>query len=88
MAWAIGSLPVPDSPRSRTVVLWAPPERSVHACIALVPTIFRTVAFLRLEPQVGVLIDQQLLVGLNQLVNLHRLRDHRPDDAEDFVVRS
>ena len=40
------------------------------------------VALLQLLPQVRVLVDQPLLVGLDQPVHLDRLRDHRSDDAE------
>ena len=42
------------------------------------------VALAQLLPQVRVLVDQRPLVLLDQAVNLHRLRDHRRDDAEEL----
>ncbi len=42
------------------------------------------VALLQLLPQVGVLVDEALLVGLDQAVHPHRLRDHRADHAEEL----
>ena len=42
------------------------------------------VALFQLLAQVRVLVDEPLPVGLDQPVHLHRLRDHRADDAEEL----
>src|SRR4051812_820597 len=44
------------------------------------------VALAQLLAQVRVLVDQPPLVLLDQPLNLHRLRDHRGDDAEELLA--
>ena len=88
MACAISSLPVPDSPRSSTVVLVGATCEicSIHLLhrAARADEVREAVALLQLRAQVRVLVDEHLVVGLDQPVHPHGLRDHRPDDAEEL----
>jgi hypothetical protein len=81
-------LPVPDSPRSSTVVLvratCATCSQTLAHRAARADQVRKIVALLQLEPQVRVLVDQLLALSLNQAVHAHRLRDHRSDDADEF----
>ena len=87
MARAMSSLPVPDSPRSSTVVFGARDLRDLlvdalhRAAVADDPG--EVVALPQLLLQVRVLVDQPLVLRGDEPLHLERLPDHRGDDAEE-----
>ena len=88
MAWATSSLPVPDSPRTSTVVLAC--GHLGHLLVdrlhgpAAAHDVADVVALGELAPQLGVLVEEALSLRLDEVVDAHRLADHRAHHPEEL----
>ena len=88
MAWAISSLPVPDSPRIEHCRVRA---RHLDDLLAHLPhraavaeNVREVVPLAELVVQPHVFVDQALPIGGDELVHLQRLRQHRRHDAVEL----
>ena len=88
MAWAIISLPVPDSPRISTVVLVV--RDLGHLLVdrlhrpAVADDVAEVVALLQLLAELAVLLDEPLALRFHQPLHADGVADHGGDDAEEL----